>query len=869
MCKKTISYGALALVLSCSGLTFQSALAQDDDVIEEIVTIGSRSMKPRSAADSTVPIDVISGDEFNALGGTADLTDNLRALVPSYTATPATGDGAAFVRPTSLRGTAPDQTLVLMNGKRRHRSALVQFLAPAAGNGAHGVDIGMIPGIAVKSVEVLRDGAASQYGSDAIAGVINFVMKDASEGGQVQVQYGQHYDGEASMKFSANAGFAAGDNGFVNVSAEYIDNEALSRGHQRPVAQDLIDDGIAGVGSDAPFGDAPFVQTWGRPQTEGVRVYINSGFEISATAELYARFGYGDTQGQYRFFFRHPIDHAVFDSQRTFGDGCPTCDQTPDIDNVTLLPDPLDLDGIPNSLNLRQQGFIGLPGGFTPVLYGDQTDTSIVLGIDGEFDSGMFYDFSFGFGKNALAYFLTNTANQSLGPGDLMTLPQRDFDVGGYEQKEINLNADFSLPLSDSLNLGFGTEWRQETYTAVAGEPSSYFNSGASGLKGVTADDAGANVRDNVALYVDIEHDISDAILVQYAFRYEDFSDFGDTLNWKIAARTNVFDGFTVRGAVSTGFHAPTPGQASVRTTITTADSVSGMLVEEGLFPPTDPAAIAVGGTALTEETSINYSVGFAADIGDSTTLTVDLYQIEVDDRIYKTGNIDIPGSDGTIAFFTNALDVEHSGVDVVLTTGWDWGGSASTDLTAAFSYTKADVTGQTAVNSPTGPILPVSSDNIEDIENNYPNERFVVTANTSFGDSLSLMVRANYYGEHWDERGSIAGSAELFDKVDDDDPDVPTGFCCVNKSWEVGATVYIDVDLAYQVNDNWRVNIGAINILDEFVDIVPSNDAPGCISCNVDEWGNRQSVGLPYPRRSAANYEGGIWYLKGTYSFQ
>ena len=241
------------------------------------------------------------------------------------------------------------------------------------------------------------------------------------------------------------------------------------------------------------------------------------------------------------------------------------------------------------------------------------------------------------------------------------------------------------LVLSDTVNLAFGTEWREETYTAIAGEPSSFFNKGASGLKGVTSDDAVANARDNVALYVDIEHDVSDAVLLQYAFRYEDFSDFGDTVNGKIAGRVRVSDGFNVRGAVSTGFHAPTPGQASVRTTITTADSITGMLVEEGLLPPTSPAAIAVGGTALTEETSINYSVGFAADLGESTTLTVDFYQIEVDDRIYKTGNIPDPATGGSIAFYTNALDVEHSGIDVVLTTGWDWGANASTDVTAAF----------------------------------------------------------------------------------------------------------------------------------------------------------------------------------------
>ena len=202
MKKTSVSYGVMAALLATGGLSFQTAIAQDgadDEFIEEIVTTGSRSAKPRSAGDSPVPVDVLNAEEFSALGNTADLTDNLKALVPSYTATPATGDGSAFVRPTSLRGTAPDQTLVLINGKRRHRSALVQFFAPAAGNGAHGADVGMIPGMAIKRVEVLRDGAASQYGSDAIAGVINFILKDDAEGGSIQAQYGEYFDGEDRM----------------------------------------------------------------------------------------------------------------------------------------------------------------------------------------------------------------------------------------------------------------------------------------------------------------------------------------------------------------------------------------------------------------------------------------------------------------------------------------------------------------------------------------------------------------------------------------------------------------------------------------------------------------------------------------------
>ena len=643
----------IMLSLVTAGLP-SGAAAQEEGLIEEIVSIGTRSGKPRSASDSPVPVDVIGGDEFNKVGGTADITDNLKAVVPSYTATPATGDGSAFIRPTSLRGTAADQTLVLVNGKRRHRSALVQFLAPAAGAGAHAVDIGMIPAIALKRVEVLRDGAASQYGSDAIAGVINFVTRDASEGGLLQVQYGEYFEGEQSLKIAGNIGIEAGANNFVNASFEYLDNDALSRGVQVPAAQALIDGGVTGVGADAPFGDQPFVQTWGRPETSGTRVFVNSGFELSSSSELYARFGYADTDGRYRFFFRHPTTHSTFTTPIPAGEdfspqtpSCPVC-----------APG--------ESLSLRDQGFTGLPAGFTPYLDGDQTDVSIVIGVEGEYDSGMRYDFSVGYGRNELDYFLNNTVNYSLGPGDFTTLPQMDFDVGGYEQKELNLSADFSLPLSDSLNLAFGAEWREETYTSIAGEPSSFFGAGASGLKGVTTEDAGGTSRDNVAIYADIEHDVTERLLLQYALRFEDYSDFGDTINGKIAGRLRLSDSFVLRSAVSTGFHAPTPGQATVRTTITTADSTIGgtpILVEEGLFPPTHPAAVAVGGKPLQEETSVNLSVGFAADLGDSATLTLDAYKIDVDDRIYKTGNIPDPSTGGSIAFFYQCNRCRTSGL--------------------------------------------------------------------------------------------------------------------------------------------------------------------------------------------------------------
>ncbi len=796
---------SLVLLLTSVVATGLPVVSYAEQVIEEIVTVGTRSSKARSAGDSPVPVDVISAESFEALGNTADMTDNLKALVPSYNAAPATGDGSAFVRPTSLRGTAPDQTLVLVNGKRRHRSALVQFFAPAAGNGAHGVDVGMIPSLAVKRIEVLRDGAASQYGSDAIAGVVNFVLKDASDGGQVQVQFGEYFDGEQSVRVGANGGFAIGDIGFVNATIDIVDNDALSRGIQRPNAQALIDAGVPGVGADAPFGDSPLVQTWGRPETEGVRFYLNSGFDVSDSAELYARLSLAETEGRYRFFYRDPNHSSL--------------------------------------TNHRAEGYTGLPGGFTPFLDGDQDDVSIVIGIQGEFQSGMGYDFSYNYGKNELDYFLNNTVNGDLplvGTCPNCEISQRDFDVGGYAQEETTINLDFSYQMSDRVHLGFGFEAREETFTANAGEPNSFLGGGSSGFRGIEPANAGDFDRDNVAVYVDIEHDITDNLLLQYAARYEDFSDFGNTLNGKLAGRYRVNDSFALRGAISTGFHAPTPGQSNVSTIITTFDGTTGLQVEEGLLPVSNPAVILAGGAPLTEEESTNFSFGFTADIGDWVNLTTDFYLIEVEDRIYRTGDIpvppqptDPPGAPArSISFYTNALDVEHQGVDVVATSGFELGSSTTLNLSMAYAYNEIDVTDQKLIRG----IQPVSDGNVEDIENNYPEHKWVLTGNFLIGDSWNVLARINYYGDHYDERGRIDAAVD------------PTA--------EIDGMYFVDLEIGWDINDNWRVVAGGSNIFDEFPDEIGPPNA------------NRLSVGLQYPRRTVANYEGGSWYLKTVYRF-
>lgn len=361
----------------------------------------------------------------------------------------------------------------------------------------------------------------------------------------------------------------------------------------------------------------------------------------------------------------------------------------------------------------------------------------------------------------------------------------------------------------------------------------------------IEAKSAGSFARDNVAVYVDIEQDVTDELLMQYALRYEDFSDFGSTANWKVAGNYSLSDETSLRAAVSTGFHAPTPGQANVSTIITTFDGTTGAQIEEGLIPATDPIAIALGGQELKEEESFNISVGVSSSITDNTTLTLDFYQIAVDNRIYRTGNIAVPDGFDTnfesVSFYTNVLDVEHSGFDLVLSSTYDWNNSSTTDIAFAYGYNKIEVTGVRQVNGEP----PVSPSTVEDIENNFPNHRFVLTTNTNFGDDWNLMVRANFYGSHYDERGTIAGTS-----------DGNGGIVDGTQSSEIDSIVYLDAELGYQVNDALRVKLGFSNIFDNYIDEI---DAP---------YANRQSVGLQYPRRSAANYEGGSWYLGMSYGF-
>jgi iron complex outermembrane receptor protein len=815
--------------------------AQDTELttLEDVVVLGSRRLQPRSSADSPVPVDVISEEEFSRAGNVADTTDNLLNSVPSFNATTATGDSDSFSRPVSLRGMAQDQILLLVNGKRRHRSAVITEFAPAAAAGAQGPNIGMIPAIAIDQIEVLRDGASAQYGADAIAGVINLRLKDSSQGGTTRVQYGQFYEGEMSTRFEGNVGAPLGsDDGFVNLSIEYTDNEALSRGFQRPEAQAQIEAGIAGIGADSPFGDG-LAQSWGRPETGNLLLFVNSALPLANASELYLQGNYAKVDGRFRFFYRRP-EHP-----------CPANAQERCAAHAAVAW-------------LEERGYTGsvLDTGFTPYLDGRQLDYSLVGGIRGNFPAGITFDFSAGTGSNKLDHYLHNAVSYAVDPTP-NEIGQRTFYIGYFEQEELTLNADFTTFLSDDLHLAFGAEWREETWSLGAGESNAQGSlddptccgTSASGMVGFRSENAGSWSRSNTALYAELEQDLTNQLFLQYALRREDYSDFGTVTIGKVAGRYDITDSMVLRGSISTGFHAPTPGQSNFQRKTTTFDcpEAGGDFVGEcilGHVPAESLSAVAQGGGPLKEEESRNYTIGTGFGLGTFGNLTVDLYRIDVSDRIYKVdppiqtytdanGQVTDDVAQATtysgVLFFTNVLDVRSSGIDVVLTNRVYWNSNLSSLFTFSYNYNDFQVVGQDDI---AGSQL-VSPDNIAKIENSYPKHRFVASANTTF-ENWDFLVRANYFGKHYDvDQGQILqGSSTPIDPV-----------------------VFIDFEIGYQLSDALKLVAGASNIFDTYIEkFNPDRCRNPC--------GNRLHHGLPYPRRAASNYEGGSWYLQATYTF-
>ena len=804
---QSVTVGAGASQVDFSLAT--SALAGAD-----VFVTGTRAAA-RTAMKSPTPIDGFD-DLTLRRQGNGDLTETLKNLVPSFNATPLTGDGAAFVRPTSMRGLPPDNILVMTNSKRRHRSALISHFGAAMNVGAQAVDVGMIPSIAIKKLEVLRDGAAAQYGSDAIAGVMNFMLKDNSSGYQVHVTGGQWMEapngrgGETDVTIAANVGLPLTDNGFVNLSFEYADRPELSRGNQHASAAD----GYKGWDANDAGQDVDEWQTamnWGRPIGSGFKSVWNAGLKISDNVSAYSFGNYADTFGEYSFFLRAPGKSGA----------------------LTAVPlNPAD----PSEGNFSWGDTY--PLGFTPRLEGHGNDFSSVVGIKGDDLFGLGYDFSASYGKNRIRYYLKNTLNLSWGP-----YSPHNFDIGDLEQAETNLNADFTYAMGDAINLAFGAEWREESYTMFAGQKESWMPGpwanvallndpeipgdstvytapglAANGMPGTSPAAAGVFDRQNTAFYADVEYAMGDALLLQFAARSEDFSDFGATSNIKFAGRYSLGDLATLRGGYSTGFRAPTPGQSNYTGIVTSFDGPTGMQVQEGTVRPTDALAIALGGAPLVPEEATNTSFGFTTSPIDNLSLTFDLYTINIVNKIIKSRSLAVENNPEfkKLAFYTNALDTETSGYDLVLTYRM-----GNTNLGLAMNHNETEVVEQRQINGED----PISAGLIDNIENNLPKDRITATVTQDFGDALSLMVRLNNYSETIDERSA----QDVIDPI-----------------------TFIDVELSYAVSNNLNVVFGANNVTNAY----------------PNEIDTRASQGMPYPRRSPLGYHGGMTYIRLVYDF-
>ena len=537
----------------------QAAFAQDESLTEEVVVIGTRT-EGRSALDSPAPVDVIGGDTMSNQGD-SDMSNLLRNVVPSYNVNDQPiSDAATLVRPANLRGLAPDHTLMLVNGKRRHRASVITWLGNGISNGSQGPDAAAIPAMALKRIEVLRDGASAQYGSDAIAGVMNFVLNDASEGGSLEVRYGEYKEGDGEqVTIAGNIGLPLGDSGFLNLTAEWGESDPTSRSEQRADAQSLIDDGYQNVPAPAMI--------WGRPiVNDDMKLWANFGVDLSDTLELYGHANYNSKEVDGGFFFRNPTNRGAVYS----GDGGATLligDLTPndgvDCPVVTMNGNIPDADAFaqvqadPNCFSFQET----ITGGFTPRFGGDISDMSFLIGLRGEINENLRWDVSAYRGEHEADFFINNTVNASLGPDT-----PRDFDPGLYKQTDTNFNADLSWTVSDTLNIGFGGEFRNEEFEIGPGQVESYtagpladqgFSTSSNGFPGFPAATSGTFERENYAVYVDAEWTPTDSLVTQGAVRFEDFDGFGSTTNFKVGANWAITDNFGVRSTYSTGFKAP------------------------------------------------------------------------------------------------------------------------------------------------------------------------------------------------------------------------------------------------------------------------------------------------------------------------
>jgi len=857
--------------------------------LEGLVAVGSRA-RPRTVTESPVPVDVIPTTDIVQQGDT-DFANLLRNVVPSFNVNiQPISDAATFARPANLRGLAPDHTLVLINGKRRHRTAVITWYGNGLADGSQGPDIALIPGLALEQAEVLRDGASAQYGSDAIAGVMNFVLKNDRSGGSIEIKTGGYPLGETSERFEAgsfpgdgemytlsgNVGLPLGETGFLNLTGEYGNANPTDRSTQR-------NDALALLGSGNSFVRAP-AQIWGSPQVSNeVKLWANMGYLFNDNVQFYGHGNYVSKQVEGGFYFRNPGTRSgVFGTRNADGnrvlligdmldasdgvlDGSAMCPEVRVTDDGVVINSTENMAafnhvmGDPNCFTFRKL----FPGGFTPQFGANVGDASAVAGLRGT-SGDLNWDASASWGKSNMDFYMYNTVNASLGPNQPCAGSDRTlsfvvpdqactpwFHPGIYDQQEVNLNVDLSYAMNERVNLAGGAEWRNERFEIFQGSTESWtegplatqgFTPGSNGFTGFGPLTVGDWNRNNFAAYGDLEiREPEGAWTFGVAGRVERFSDFGTTINGKVAGRVSASENFGLRASVSTGFRAPTPGQQNAFNISTIYDPAIMDLTNNGTIPSTSPLAVNFGGQALTPEKSVNMALGAVYDDGPFS-LSMDFFQIRVSDRLTTSADRSLTPTEieqliaegiirpgGVLArfrFFINDFATRTDGIDLVGAYEIEGARGATTTLSSAWNWTRTTVTD---FNSTT-----LTGHRIRILEEGLPNVRGNVAMNHVFAGGTRFLVRGSYWGGYFD------GEQPYYESNPDNTIDYP-------------ARMLFDMEAAHTFADRWTLTVGGTNVLNTYPEEYP---------------GAAAGVGNRFGQFTPFGFNGGFYYTRVGYSW-
>jgi iron complex outermembrane receptor protein len=759
-----------------------------------VVVTGTR-VANRSALDTASPVDIISADTLKTTGST-ELNQALAVALPSLNfPRPSLTDGTDTIRPATLRGMAPDQSLVLVNSKRRHASSLVN-LNGSIGRGSASVDLNTIPSAMVKTIEVLRDGAAAQYGSDAISGVVNVRLRTDRSGGEGTVVYGVHKteydllndvapagatwtapssrkrtDGQTTT-VSAWKGLPLGESGFLTLAAEYKNQE-----HTERAGYDMrqLYAKVNGAYDPRELTINRFDAWYGDPEVKQSTLFVNAGSNLSGDVKVYGWASYQNRDARSAGYFRTPQDAR----------------------NIPSI----------------------YPNGFLPIIAPTVNDYSAAGGVTwmmGDWDM----DASIVYGKNKMDYEIQNTLNRSIGASSKTV-----FDAGGYgyDQTVLNLTGVRKIDtasLASPLNVAVGIEARREGYQLHAGEPDSYRYGGEvlpngtpaapgaqvfPGFRPANATDAHRNA---IGAFVDVEANLTDKLLASAAVRGEHYSDFGSNLSGKLSARYDFTKNFALRGAVQNGFRAPSLQQQNF--TSTSTNFINGVPFEITTFKPGDPVAVALGAKPLKAEKSTNLSLGAVVRL-DPVTLTIDAYSIKVKDRIILSENLTSTAVRNYIVsqgftgvgggrFFINGVDTKTEGVDIVANYPLNLGASGRFDFTLAGNFNKTEVTkvpttAQLAALNP-APVL-FDRVNVLTLEKGQPKNKITASANWKLGQ-WGATARATRYGEVLSP-----GTTPAFDFL-------------------IHPHTIVDLEARYAVTPKLNLAIGADNVFDQYSETLP-----------------------------------------------